>query len=56
MKKTIERQIRNHEFEIQLHASENLLVADEVYIVDGQRVHLDAFLAAITLLGAEAPK
>jgi hypothetical protein len=58
--KTIERQIRNHEFEMQLHpASEtepNKYVADERYFVDGQRCHREAFIAAIALLSAEAPK
>lgn len=57
--KTIERQIRNHEFEIVIdpdpHDPANH-VASELYVVDGVRVHRHAFFAAIALLSAEAPK
>lgn len=60
--KTIERQIRNHQFVIQLHPIDEVgnesatdYVADEVYRIDGQRVSRNDFFAAIALLGADAP-
>lgn len=60
--KTIERQIRNHMLTIELHPIDMVgheadpgYIADEVYRVDGTRVHRDAFCVAIALLTAEAP-
>lgn len=59
--KVIERQIRNHEFEIQfdpttVSTTDPPFCNDAKFIVDGISVIRGDFLAALSLLSAEAPK
>lgn len=58
--KTIERQIRNHEFEIQFEPAyesvDGLSCMDPIYKIDGVSMRASDFAVAIQLLTSEATK